>query len=86
MRAAAGVKRVVGVRAASLLLAAGVLEGNFDPDAVDRLVQVDGGVQHFVVAVQVGDELGDAAFVVERLLLAGPLVLQDDGQPLVQER
>ena len=52
------------------------------PDVVHRLFDVDRLVQHFLGAVEIVDELGDAAVVLEGLFLARALVGQLDGQAL----
>ena len=68
VRAAAGVVGVVGVAADALLLAGGVLQGHFDADVVDVFLDVNRLVERFLGAVDVLDELGDAAGVMEGLL------------------
>ncbi len=85
MRAADRVVGVVGVAAHALLVAGRVLQRHLDAHVVHHLFDVDRLVQHFLGAVQVGDELGDAALVLERRVLAGALVEELEGQPLVEK-
>ena len=86
VRAALGRVDRVGVGEDLLLVALVVLHRDLDLDAVALALDVDGlRVQRLLVAVEIRDELDDAALVEEIVLLAVALVLEDDAQPLVEE-
>ena len=85
MRAAHLVVGVVSVAADALLLAVGVLERDLDVDVLQGLFHVQRLVQRIFGAVQIFDELGDAAFVAERFFLVGPFIHELDGQALVEK-
>ena len=70
---------VVDVRVDVLGVLAGVLHGDFEAHAVVLAGDVDHvGVDRLAGAVEVLDELEDAALVLERVAVAGPLVAEDD--------
>ena len=70
-----------------LVVTVGVLQRHLDVDAVALSRDVDGfRIKRGLVHVEVLHELGHSALVVESLGLACPLVLEVDGDLLVQER
>ena len=86
VRAAFGRADVVHVGVDVLGELAGVLHGDFQADAVVLAGDVDDVVVgRLAGAVQVLDELEDAALVVERLAVAGALVAEDDLHAAVEE-
>ena len=63
------------------------MQGELHADFVALRLGVDGSwVQHVFVLVQVLDEFGDPARVVELRVFLGPLVFKDNGEALIQER
>ena len=87
MRAAFGRADVVDVGVDVLGELAGVLHGDFQADALVLAGDVDDVfVGRLAGAVEVLDELEDAALVVERFAVAGALVAEDDLHAAVEER
>ena len=79
VRAAFGGVDVVDVGVDVLGVLVGVLQGDLDLDAFGLAVDVDDvGVDRLAGAVEVLDELDDAALVLERFAFAGALVGEDD--------
>ncbi len=87
VRAAVDGVDVVDVGVDVLGVLVGVLQGDLDlRRRRARGLDVDDvGVDGFAGAVEVLDELDDAALVVEALALAGALVVEDDAHAAVQE-
>ena len=77
---------VVGEGEDGFAVAVVVLHGGFDDDVLLARLKVDRfRVKHGLVRVQVLDERGDPAFVLEDVAPVGAQVLEDDLQPLVEE-
>ena len=86
MRSAFGGGDIVHVRVDVFREIGRVLQGDFDADSVDLSGEVNHVMMHrFADAVQVLDELDDAAFVLECVAVAGTLILEDDSHALIQE-
>ena len=87
VRAAVHCIDVVGERKDGFRVPVVVLDGELHLDLVALGLGIDRRrVEHVLVLVQVLDEFGDAARVMEFRLLVTPLVLQPDGQAFIQKR
>src|SRR5271166_5024903 len=84
MRAALDSVDVVGVTEHAFMHRVGPLQRAIDVDSVTYGLEVDHVVQRLAALVKDLDELADAAFEMELLVLAGALVGQPDPQPAVE--